>query len=275
MTDLSNHRALVTGAASGLGLGIARALAGRGARVALVDVDSGAVGQAASSLGGGCIALTADISDRASIGRAVERAVAELGGLDTVVANAGIVGTGTVEAIDPQRWRRTIDVNVIGTFNTAQAAVGHLVASRGYLLLVASGFAASPGPYTSAYAASKAAVESLGRTLRIELDHRGVDVGVAYYSFLATPMVDALEGDPVAVRVRAAMPAPVRRTYSLDAAVTATVKGISRRADRVIYPGFLRWSLLLRGFLGPRSEGAWRRAMPDITAMERSSGPGT
>lgn len=269
----SGSRIVVTGAASGLGLGIARALAAGGARVALVDVDRVGVEQAAASIGAGSIALTADTTDRASVDDAIARAATAFGGLDTVVANAGIVGPGTVAAIDPQRWRRTIEVNVVGTFHTAQAALPHLVASKGYLLLVASGFAAAPGPYTSAYAASKAAVESLGRTMRIELAHRGVGVGVAYYSFLGTPMVDALESDPVAVRVRAAMPAPVRRTYSVDSAVAATVKGISRRSDRVIYPRFLRWQLLLRGFLGPRTEGAWRRAMPDVAALERSSSP--
>jgi hypothetical protein len=64
------------------------------------------------------------------------------------------------------------------------------------------------------------------------------------------------------------MPAPVRRTYPLDAAVTATVEGIARRSDRVIYPKFLRWQLLLRGLFGPKSEGAWRSAMPEVERLE-------
>ncbi|MFM8236764.1 MAG: hypothetical protein ACKOBG_03265, partial [Actinomycetota bacterium] len=87
-----------------------------------------------------------------------------------------------------------------------------------------------------------------------------------------TPMVDAMTTDPAAMRARAAMPAPVRKTYSLQSAVDATVTGIERRADRVIYPHFLRAQLMLRGFLGPRSEGAWRKAMPEVERLARGSG---
>jgi len=268
MGDLDGTVALVTGAGSGLGLGLATALVEQGASVALLDIDAEAVESVATHLGDGVLALAVDISDAAALGRAVAEVVDRFGRLDIVVANAGIVGSGLVASVDPERWERTIEVNVLGTFRTTKAVLPHLIASKGYLLLVASGFAAAPGPYTSAYAASKAAVESLGRSLRIEVAHRGVDVGVAYYSFLDTPMVDAIEADPAAVRTRAAMPAPVRRTYPLSAAVDATVAGIARRADRVIYPRFLRVQLLLRGMFGPRSEGAWRRAMPEVERLE-------
>ncbi|MBM3662340.1 MAG: SDR family NAD(P)-dependent oxidoreductase [Actinobacteria bacterium] len=161
-----------------------------------------------------------------------------------------------------------MEVNVLGTFRTVQSSLSHLMESEGYVLIVASGFAAAPGPYTSAYAASKAAVESFGRSLRIELAHHGVGVGVAYYSFLDTPMVDAIESDPAGMRARAAMPAPVRKTFPLEGAVAATVDGIARRSDRVMYPKFLRWQLLLRGLFGPRSEGQWRAAMPEVEQLE-------
>jgi NAD(P)-dependent dehydrogenase (short-subunit alcohol dehydrogenase family) len=127
----------------------------------------------------------------------------------------------------------------------------------------------------SAYAASKAAVESLGRSLRIELAHHGVAVGVAYYTFLDTPMVEAIEANPAAMRARAAMPPPVRRTYPLDKAVTVTVDGITRRAPRIIFPSFLRWGLLLRGFFGPRSDAAAMKAMPEVErlAHEQAAAP--
>lgn len=268
MSRLSGKVALVTGAGSGLGLGVAGALADAGASVALVDVDRAAVTEAATRLGDAALALTADVTSTDAMATAVSDAVERFGRLDIVVANAGIVGGGLVASIDPERWERTIEVNVLGTFHTTKATLPHLIDSKGYLLIVASGFAAAPGPYTSAYAASKAAVESLGRSLRIEVAHRGVGVGVAYYSFLDTPMVDAIEADPAAMRARAAMPAPVRKTYPLAGAVSATVDGIARRADRVIYPRFLRSQLLLRGMLGPKSEGAWRKAMPEVEQLE-------
>ena len=69
------------------------------------------------------------------------------------------------------------------------------------------------------------------------------------------------------------MPAPVRKTFPLAKAVDATVSGIERRADRVIYPSFLRWQLLFRGALGPRSEGAWRKAMPEVEHLEQAQSP--
>ena len=260
---------VITGAASGLGLSTARGLAARGARLALIDVNADAVASAAASIGGGAIGIAADISQSDSIGRAIDDVVEHFKTIDVVMACAGVVGSGMALDVDPKVWERTIEINVLGTWRTVRASLPHLVASKGYLLIISSGFAAAPGPYTSAYAASKAAVESLGRSLRIELAHHDVGVGVAYYSFLATPMVDGIESDPAGQRARAAMPAPIRKTYPLEKAVAATIAGIEHRSNRVIYPGFLRWQLLLRGALGPRSEGAWRKAMPEVEQLQR------
>jgi NAD(P)-dependent dehydrogenase (short-subunit alcohol dehydrogenase family) len=190
------------------------------------------------------------------------------------MAGAGITGPGMNLQVDPTLWERTIDINVLGTWRTVRAALPHLVVSKGYVLIISSGFAAAPGPYVSAYAASKAALESFGRSLRIEVAHHGIGVGVAYFSFLDTPMVEALDNDPAGARVRAAMPAPVRKTYPLSGAVKATVAGMERRASRVIYPGFLRWQLLFRGFLGPRSEGFWRKAMPEVERLAQGGPEG-
>jgi NAD(P)-dependent dehydrogenase (short-subunit alcohol dehydrogenase family) len=268
MTSDLNSRVLVTGAASGLGFGIARSLVERGAGVAMVDVDAVTLTAAAASLGERALPLVADITDRAAVDAAVKATVEAFGGIDVVVANAGVVGGGLIETIDPARWSRTIEVNVIGTFHTVQAALAQVIAARGYVLIVASGFAAAPGPYTSAYAASKAGVESLGRTLRIELHHKGVDVGVGYYTFLDTPLVDSIERDRAASRARAAMPRLVRKTYPLQPAVDASVRAIERRQDRAIYPRFVRGQLVLRGLLGPRTEGAWRKAMPEVEQLE-------
>lgn len=267
MSTNTQARVLVTGAASGLGFGIARSLIERGARVAMLDVDATALAEAAASLGERALPLVADIADRASVDVAVAAAADAFGGIDVVVANAGIVGGGLIETISAERWARTIEVNVIGTFHSVQSALPHVIAARGYVLIVASGFASAPGPYTSAYAASKAAVESLGRTLRIELHHKGVDVGVGYYTFLDTPLVDSIEQDAAATRARAAMPRPVRKTYPLQPAVDASVTAIERRRNRAIYPRFLRAQLALRGLLGPRTEGAWRKAMPEVEQL--------
>jgi NAD(P)-dependent dehydrogenase (short-subunit alcohol dehydrogenase family) len=267
---------VITGGARGLGLGTAKALTSRGARIALIDRDADAVHAAAQSLGGGSLGVAADICDAAAVSDAIAQIADRFGAIDVVMACAGITGWGPALLIDRSDWERTIETNLLGTWRTVKAALPHLVRSKGYLLIVASGLAASPGPGASAYAASKAAVESLGRSLRIELAHHGVDVGVAYYSFLDTPMVDAIERNPAAMRARAAMPAPVRRTYPIDKAAAATAAGIEHRAPRIIYPGFLRWALLLRGFFGPRSDKPAIKAMPEVerlTADHQSSEP--
>src|ERR1039458_1408943 len=178
-SELNGKVVVVTGAASGLGLGTARALASRGARLALIGLKAEAVALAAESIGGDAFGVAADISDADVIGKAIGRVADRFGAIDVVMACAGITGAGMVLQVDPALWERTIEINVLGTWRTVRAALPYLVASKGYVLIISSGFAAAPGPYTSAYAASKAAVESFGRSLRIEVAHHGVDVGVA------------------------------------------------------------------------------------------------
>jgi NAD(P)-dependent dehydrogenase (short-subunit alcohol dehydrogenase family) len=271
--NTSGPVAIVTGGASGLGLATARALVAQGTRVGLIDIDARAVDAVADELGPAAIGVAADVSDAEAIRAAVDEIADRFGRVDIVMAGAGVTGWGPALVVDPQVWERTIEINVLGTWRTIQAALPHLVESKGYLLIVASGFAAAPGPAVSAYAASKAAVESLGRSLRIELAHHGVDVGVAYYSFLDTPMVDAIEANPAAMRSRAAMPGPIRRTYPLDEAVAVTVRGINARSARIMFPRVLRAALLLRGFFGPRTDRPARKAMPDVEQLARSNEP--
>jgi NADP-dependent 3-hydroxy acid dehydrogenase YdfG len=169
---------VITGGASGLGLATAKALTSRGERVALIDRDADAVHAAAQSLGAETLGVAADICDAEAVTDAIGQIVDRFGAIDVVMACAGISGWGPALLVDSAYWERTIETNVLGTWRTVKAALPHLVQSKGYLLIVASGMAASPGPASSAYAASKAAVESLGRSLRIELAHHGVDVGV-------------------------------------------------------------------------------------------------
>jgi len=269
--SLQSNAAVVTGAASGLGLAIARALVEQGARVALVDIDEAGLETAARSIDGETMTIAADTTDAEAIARAMDAAAARFGGLDVVVANAGITAAGTVAGIDPAAWERVVEVNLLGTWRTVRAALPHLMRSRGRLVLIASGFAAAPGPHASAYAASKAAIESLGRTLRIEVAHHGVDVGIGYFAFLDTPLVDRIEADPAAARSRAAMPAALRRTYPVAGAAAAVVRGIERRADTIVYPRLLRGQLLARGLLGRWSESGWRKAMPEVERLEREA----
>jgi NAD(P)-dependent dehydrogenase (short-subunit alcohol dehydrogenase family) len=259
--------AVITGGASGIGLATARALVARGAAVGLVDIDADAAHAAAESLGEKAIGIPADTTDREAIRTAVETVAGRFGRIDVVMAGAGVPGWGPVLETEAERWERTVEINLLGTWRTVHAALPHLLRSRGYLLLVASALAAVPGPAGSAYAASKAGVENLGRSLRIELAHHGVSVGVAYYLFVDTPLVAGIELHPGFVRSREALPRALARTYPLEEAVAATVEGIEKRAARVIYPQLLRWMLLVRGALGPLSQWRAQRAMPEIERL--------
>ncbi len=106
-----------------------------------------------------------------------------------MIANAGIATGGTVRSIDPDAWERVVEVNLIGSWRTIRAALPHVIARRGYVLQIASLAAVAHAPFMSAYSVSKAGVEALADSLRTEVARHGVDVGVAYFSWIDTDMV--------------------------------------------------------------------------------------
>jgi NAD(P)-dependent dehydrogenase (short-subunit alcohol dehydrogenase family) len=249
--DLAGRRLLITGAASGIGAELARRAHARGARLGLLDLRAEPLAAVAAELPG-ALTATADVRDRDALTAAVDDLAARLGGLDVAVANAGIATGGPVHLIGPDAFEATIDVNLLGVWRTARAAMPHLIARRGYLLLVSSAAALSPTPYLAAYSASKAGVEAFGRAARVELAHHGVDVGVAYFLFLDTPMVRGGEQQPGFQALKGVVPGPIGRTYPLEPAIEVTLAGIERRARVVAYPRFLRAVLRIRGLLDSR-----------------------
>jgi NAD(P)-dependent dehydrogenase (short-subunit alcohol dehydrogenase family) len=264
-SKLEGRRVLITGAARGIGAAVARALAERGARVALVGLEPELLRANAQATGG--VWHEADVADAAAVTRAIDAAAKSLGGLDAVFANAGIASFAPLRTMDAAQLRRVLDVNVLGVFHTLHAALPHLVASRGYALLNAS-LAAALGPAGfGAYAASKAAVESMGDVLRQEVRHLGVDVGVCYYGFIATDMVDSACAHPAFALMREHLPPPVRKTTPLADAVSGAVRGIEKRATRVIVPGGLKALLPLRWLLALSTPRQMSPAMPEIERL--------
>jgi NAD(P)-dependent dehydrogenase (short-subunit alcohol dehydrogenase family) len=242
---------LITGGASGIGAALARALTARGARVGLIDVSADALAGVADGLPGAVTAV-ADVRDREALAAAIDDLAGRLGGLDVAVANAGIATAGPLRLVAPQTVEDTIAVNLLGVWHTAGAAIPHLLERRGYLLLVSSAAALVSVPGLGAYSASKAGVDSLGRGLRSELAPHGVAVGVAYYLFLATPMVTQGE-DMAAFRAsKARTPGPLSKTHPLEPAIDATVSGIERRARVIAYPRHVRALRALHGLLDNR-----------------------
>src|SRR6476469_907588 len=186
--NLDGRVALITGGASGIGAELARQLAARGMRLGLIDINQEPLEAVAARIPGTETAV-ADVRDAEALTAAIDDLARRLGGIDVAVANAGIATGGPLRLVAPETVEETIDVNLLGVWRTARAAMPHVLARRGHLLLVASAAAVLPTAGLGAYSASKAGVEALGRSLRVELKPHGVTVGVGYYLFLATPMV--------------------------------------------------------------------------------------
>jgi SDR family mycofactocin-dependent oxidoreductase len=212
MAELSGRVAIVTGAARGQGRSHAQALAEAGADVVITDVcqDIASVPYALSSeddlaetaalvekAGGRVLVVPADVRDRAAMDDVVGRAVADLGGLDIVVANAGICGFGSMPTLSAAQWDDMLAVNLTGVFHTFRAAVPHLVAQgSGRLIAISSGAGRTGTPNLSHYAATKWGVIGFVKSVALEVAPHGVTANVVCPATVDTPMVhnDALYG---------------------------------------------------------------------------------
>jgi len=251
--DLNGRVALVTGAARGIGLETARALHGRGASVALLDLDQKEVEAAAASVGERTMALSTDVTDESAVKLAVEAITTEYGGIDVVVANAGIAQPSRpVSVVDPKAFDAVLAVNLHGVVHTVRQALPHVIERRGHVLVIASVYAFVNGTLQCSYAMSKAAVEQFGRALRVELAPHGASAGVGYFGFVDTDMVRSAELDPIVQSLEDRAPKVLRKRITPNEAGEALVSGIERRAARTIRPR--RWETLfrLRGIVGPR-----------------------
>ena len=252
-TDLSvlrGQRVLITGAARGIGAALAERLASHGARLALVGLEPETMAAVAERCGEGTFVAECDVSSNEQVTQAVDAAAEALGGLDVVVANAGIATGGPLRSQDLRSWERVIEINLLGVMYTDRAALPHLERSRGYLLNIASTAAALRGPGMTAYCAAKAGVEALSDCLRIEMQPLGVQVGVAYFLFLDTDMVNDGEREmPLLQRAKAEMPRVLSRTYPLPPAIDEVVAAIAQRRRRVAYPRWFLKALAVRQLL--------------------------
>lgn len=188
--------AVVTGGASGIGLGIVRQLGADGHDVAIFDQDGDAATAAAAAVTQGVttIAATVDVADRGSIDDGFARVRAELGPVDVLVTSAGIESFDPVLAITPEQWSRILAVNLTGTFACAQAAIPDMV-ERGWgrIVTISSSSAQSGAPNMAHYTASKGGVISLTKALAVELAPHGITANTIAPSLVDTPMARAAE----------------------------------------------------------------------------------
>ena len=177
LTIAPERKALVTGAASGFGLGVVDRLLEAGARVAMADFNEALLREEAGRRGPAVLPIVLDVRDKAAVQAGVATAVEWLGGLDTLVQCAGVFDYGGLEETTEESWDRQLDTNLKGTFLVAQAAIRHLVASgRGRMVNIASEAGRKGWPLTSAYNASKFGVVGLTQTWAREFGRDGVTV---------------------------------------------------------------------------------------------------
>jgi NAD(P)-dependent dehydrogenase (short-subunit alcohol dehydrogenase family) len=250
---LAGQVALITGAARGIGAETARQLAARGARVSLVGLEPEELERSAAGCGREAAWFEADVTDWDALRRAVDGTVERFGGIDVVMANAGIGAGGTVEASDPSAFERLLEINLLGTWRTVRTCLPHVIDRRGYVLIVASVAAGLHTPGMAAYSASKAGVEGFANSLRGEVAPRGVAVGVAYFPFIDTDMVRGGDEHPAFREMRRRLPGPLGTTYPVSVAGEIAVRGIQQRR-RTVAPGWVKGLMLARTVVQPLSE---------------------
>lgn len=269
---MRGQTALITGPARGIGAALARKLAGRGMRLALVGLEPERLAALASELGDGHVWFECDVTDQTSLDAAVKRSVDALGGLDVVVANAGIASHGPVLSTPVDALVRVIQVNLIGVIRTVKATLPFVVARKGYYLLISSAAALATSPGFAAYGASKIGIEHFGNGLRIELAGCGVRVGSAHPSWTDTDLVRDAQADMQSFAgMLSKLPGPFGRIITIDECATALDDAIRKRKRKVFVPRILGPIAAIRQlFMGPIAEWYFARsARESLAQMEK------
>ncbi|MFD0684056.1 SDR family oxidoreductase [Actinomadura fibrosa] len=275
MVDVNGQVAVVTGAARGLGALLARLLAARGMRVALLGLEPAELAAAAAACGPGARHWEVDVTDDDALTRAASEIKAHYGRVDVVVANAGIATGGPVEYSDPRTFNRVIEVNLLGSVATARAFLPALKESKGYYFQVASLAALCSAPMMAAYCASKSGVEAFAHSLRAEVAHHGVRVGVGYLSWTDTDMVRGADEDDALREMRARLPFPTNRTYPLEPTAERLAAGIVRRRAHVYGQRWLPVMQAARALVPATVTRHARRILPDLETAWLAGGAST
>ena len=267
-SSLANRVVLITGAASGIGAATALEVVAKGGIPVLVDCDAEPLANMAQQCGPQTLHWVADVTQLQAMQQVVEQTLLNLGRIDIVFANAGVAAFGPIAYIEPDAWKRCIEVNVFGVFNTIRAALPAIMQQSGYVLINASSSSFAHPPVMSAYAASKSAVEAMGNSLRIEMAAHGVGVGVVHAGWVRTPLVTEGALHPGFVRLRATMPGPMNSETSPEETARVIVQGMLDRKRRIWVPGWLKILFALRALLHmPFAERELLRAAPEIESI--------
>jgi NAD(P)-dependent dehydrogenase (short-subunit alcohol dehydrogenase family) len=186
---LAGKVAVITGGASGLGLASARRFAAEGARVACLDLDGAAAAAAAAEFDG--LGVACDVSDEAAVAHAVDAVLERFGTVDVLYANAGIAGTGSVDAEDLASWNRMLAVHLTGAFLAARAVLAPMLGQGSGSIILQSSVAGVTGIRNlAAYTAAKGGIVALARQMAADYSERGVRVNAVCPGTVRTPLVE-------------------------------------------------------------------------------------
>lgn len=267
MPSIHSQVVFITGGAHGIGAEVARRLHAQGAKLVLTDLDKAQLERFADELGGDrVLTVAADVRDLDAMQAAADAAVERFGRIDTVVANAGIASYGSVLGVDPEAFRRVIDVDLVGVFHTVRATLPAVIERRGHVLVVSSMAAFAPLAGMASYDAAKAGVEHFANALRQEVEYQGVTVGIAHMAWIDTALVRDSKADLATFQeTLAKLPWPLNKTTSVDKCVDAFVKGIEERRARVYCPGWVGLFRWIKPLLNLRViESAITKDVPDL-----------
>ena len=258
--SLEGRVVLITGGAGGIGSAVARQVLAKGGIPAAVDLDGPALRDLSSELGTRGLALAANVTDRQSMDEVVQTILHRFDRIDVAAVNAGIAGAQkTIRKLSSDEAENILNVNIHGAYNTISATMEQIIASRGHIIGSCSVASFLPWPLAGAYGASKAALESLMRTLRAELCYTGATAGSVYFGHIATPMMDPSRLTPAAKEYMSGQPKFLTKQISADQAATAVIRGIEGRRVRSWAPGYIGPLLATRGLVALADDISARR----------------
>jgi NAD(P)-dependent dehydrogenase (short-subunit alcohol dehydrogenase family) len=205
MTNLKDKVAYITGGSKGIGYGVAKTLLDNGMRVAITSRHLQAAKEAAQSLGGDAsrvLALESNVSSFESEAAAVKAVTDHFGGLDVLVANAGVGHFDSIENLTQEHWQQTIDTNLTGVFNSVKNSIEALKSSNGYIITIASLAGTNFFEKASAYNASKFGLVGFTQAVMLDLRKYGIKVTTIMPGSVATEFADHTPSDADAWKIQ-------------------------------------------------------------------------